>query len=50
MRARQIKGVGGLAKDLWEGLLVFGDGGDFGHGGIQAGLAHFTGIGNGKAD
>ena len=41
-------GIGGLAECLLESLPVFGDGGDFGHCGLYAGLGHFTGIGNRK--
>src|SRR3989449_4657592 len=42
--AQQIAGVGRTAEDLSEGVLVFRDGGDPGHGSVEARLAHLDGV------
>src|SRR2546425_8291439 len=42
--AQEIAGVGRTAEDLSEGVLVLRDGGDPGHGGVEARLAHLDGV------
>src|SRR5206468_10392113 len=42
--AQQIAGAGRAAEDLSEGVLVLRDGGDPGHGTVEARLAHLDGV------
>jgi len=47
-RPQQVGPVGPAAKDLLEGVLVFADRRDPGHGSIETRLAHFNRIGDGQ--